>query len=314
MAYENERDMRQIDFRLNRQLWMFLAVAEEGHFGRAAERLGMTQPPLSEHIKTLETALGVGLFDRSRRGTRLTAAGAALLPAVRRFADQAMDLELTVREVAAGQSGILNVGAITSAMTDMIPQWMERLREQLPQLTVSIHEIDSVEAAPGLRSGALDLAFYRLDGSPGDGLESFPVTYDTLCVAVPIDHRAAHLGQMPLADVANSPLIMSARAVSPVYFDSIVSACRRHGVSLRILHEVRSISSQLAYVSCGQGIAIVPGTMERLAPENVRIVPLVEEISIVTTAVAWSTETHAPLKDQALDVLKGLIPKGNVEP
>ena len=135
--------MKQIDFRLNRQLWMFLAVAEEQHFGRAAERLGMTQPPLSEQIKTLESALEVTLFDRSRRGTKLTAAGLALLPAIRKFMDQTADLERTAREIVSGQTGILNVGAITSAMTDVIPKWMAHLRHSNPDLTVSIHEIDS---------------------------------------------------------------------------------------------------------------------------------------------------------------------------
>ena len=299
--------MKQVDFRLNRQLWMFLAVAEEEHFGRAAERLGMTQPPLSEHIKTLEMTLGVALFDRSRRGTRLTAAGTALLPAVRRFADQAADLERTVKEVALGQSGILNVGAITSAMTDIIPQWMHRLREDIPHLTVSIHEIDSVEAAPGLHSGALDLAFYRLDGSPGDGLDGFPVTYDNLWVAMPADHDQASAARISLSSIVEAPLVMSSRSVSPVYFDSIVAACRRNGLMPRILHEVRSIASQLAYVSCGQGLALVPGSMKRLAPENVRVIPLVEDIAIVTTAVAWPANAHAPMRDRSLDVLRRLI-------
>lgn len=299
--------MKQIDFRLNRQLWMFLAVAEEGHFGRAAERLGMTQPPLSEHIKTLETALGVTLFDRSRRGTKLTPAGTALLPVVRRFADQAADLERTVREVATGQSGVLNVGAITSAMTGIIPQWMHRLRQSIPDLTVSIHEIDSVEAAPGLLGGALDMAFYRLDGTPGEGLEGFPVTYDKLWVALPSDHPQAGLAKMSLSTVASSPLVMPSRKVSPVYFDSIVSACRQKGLSPRILHEVRSISSQLAYVSCGQGLALVPGSMSRLAPENVRVVPLLEDISIVTTAVSWPANKHAPMTDRAVEVLRDLM-------
>ena len=299
--------MNQIDFRLNRQLWMFLAVAEEEHFGRAAERLGMTQPPLSEHIKTLETALGVALFDRSRRGTRLTPAGLALLPAVRRFADQASDLERTIREIATGQSGVLNVGAITSAMTDIIPQWLQNLRQTIPQLTVSIHEIDSAEAAPGLLSGALDMAFFRLDGAPGAGLDGFPVTYDRLWVALPADHPLAEAGEIPLAEIADSPMVMSSRKVSPVYFDSIVSACRKHGLSPRILHEVRSISSQLAYVSCGQGLALVPGCMKRLAPENVRVVPLAEDISIVTTAVAWCAGKHAPMTDQAINVLRNLM-------
>lgn len=299
--------MNQLDFRLNRQLWMFLAVAEEQHFGRAAEKLGMTQPPLSEHIKTLETTLGVMLFERSRRGTKLTAAGTALLPAVRRFADHAADLERTVKEVAIGQAGILNVGAITSAMTDIIPQWMHRLRETIPHLTVSIHEIDSVEAAPGLRSGALDLAFYRLDGSPGEGLDGFPVTFDKLWVAMPADDPRADEARIPLSSIAETPLVMSSRRVSPVYFDSIVAACRRNGLLPRILHEVRSISSQLAYVSCGQGFALVPGAMRRLAPQNVRVVPLVEDIAIVTTAVAWPADAHAPMRDRSLEVLRGLI-------
>ncbi|MEM1004166.1 MAG: LysR substrate-binding domain-containing protein [Pseudomonadota bacterium] len=299
--------MNQIDFRLNRQLWMFLAVAEEEHFGRAAERLGMTQPPLSEHIKTLETALGVALFDRSRRGTRLTAAGAALVPAVRKFADQASDLERTIREIAAGQSGILNVGAITSAMTDIIPRWLHKLRQTLPNLTVSIHEIDSAEASPGLLSGALDMAFFRLDGAPGDGLDGFAVTYDVLWVAIPADHPLAQATEVPLAKVSDSPLVMSSRKISPIYFDSIVSACRKHGVTPRILHEVRSISSQLAYVSCGQGVALVPGSMKRLAPENVRVLPLVEDISIVTTAVAWPANVHAPMTARAIDVLRTLM-------
>lgn len=299
--------MRQIDFRLNRQLWMFSVVAEELHFGRAADRLGMTQPPLSEQIRVLEAALGVTLFDRSRRGTKLTAAGAALMPAVRKFVDQTTDLERTVREIAAGQSGVLNVGSITSAMSDIIPQWMRKLHQIVPDLTVSIHEIDSMEAAPGLLDGAFDMAFYRLEGNPVNGLDAFPVTYEKLWTAVPADHPFAEATSIALSSIADSPVVMPSRKVSPVYFDSIISGCKRHGLNPRILHEVRSISSQLAYVSCGQGLALVPGSMKRLAPENVRVIPLIEDISIVTTAVAWPTNKHAPLTDHAVDVLRELM-------
>jgi DNA-binding transcriptional LysR family regulator len=283
---------------------MFLAVAEEGHFGRAAEKLGMTQPPLSEHIKTLETALGVTLFDRSRRGTKLSAAGAALLPAVRRFVDQAADLERTVQEVTAGYSVVLNVGAITSAMTDIIPQWLKGLREERPDIAIALHEIDSIEAEPGLLDGTLDIAFYRLDGTPGQGLAGFPVTYDHLWVAVPEEHPLATAYQVRLSQLSSSPLVMSSRKVSPVYFDSIVSGCRRFGMSPRILHEVRSIASQLAYVSCGQGLALVPGSMKSLAPENVRVIPLAEKISVVTTAVAWPLRAEASVLENAIRVLR----------
>ena len=105
-----------INFRLIRHLWMFLAVAEEEHFGRAAERLNMSQPPLTEHIKQLEQALGMVLFERSRRGTKLTAAGYSILPAVRKFAEQMQRLQTTVQEIADGNSGILHIGAITMAL------------------------------------------------------------------------------------------------------------------------------------------------------------------------------------------------------
>ena len=303
--------MKQINHLLTRQLRMFLAVAEEGHFGRAAEKLGMTQPPLSEHIKNLEAALGVTLFDRSRRGTKLSTAGVALMPAVMRFADQAANLERTVREVAEGQSGVLNVGAITSAMTEIIPQWLNKLEKTNPDLSIAIQEIDSVEAAPGLLDGTLDIALYRLDGHPGKGLDGFPLTYDRLWVAIPENRELSDMPKLPLTALAGHPLVMPSRAVSPAYFDSIVSACRAHELVPRILHEVRSIVSQLAFVSCGQGAAFVPQSMGRLAPENVRVIPLIEEISIVTTAIAWPTERHSPLAAQAIEIMRWITSEGS---
>ena len=144
-----------INFRLVRHLWLFLAVAEERHFGRAARRLGMTQPPLTEQIKVLEHALRVKLFDRTPKGVQLTPAGQAILPAVRRLADHLEHLELTVREAAAGQVGVLTIGAITSAMLDELPRVIERLKLSHPGVTVSVREIDSADAIPALESGEL---------------------------------------------------------------------------------------------------------------------------------------------------------------
>lgn len=111
-----------IDFRLLRHLWLFLHVAEKEHFGRAAEALNMSQPPLTEQIKTLEQHLGIKLFDRSRQGTKLTAEGKAILPLVQTFAAQMQQLETGVREIAAGQTGVFTVGAITQALSDVLPE------------------------------------------------------------------------------------------------------------------------------------------------------------------------------------------------
>jgi len=154
---------------------VFLAVAEEKHFGRAAKRLGMSQPPLTDQIQTLEQALKVKLFERSRRGTTLTAAGAAILPAVRKFAEQLERLELAVREAATGRRSILTVGAITSAMVEILPPLMAKMRATHPDVTISMREIDSVEAVPLLQSGDIDLAFARLEGDLGTGIKLLPL-------------------------------------------------------------------------------------------------------------------------------------------
>jgi len=296
--------MPTIDFRLIRQLWMFLAVAEEQHFGRAARRLGLSQPPLTEQIKTLENSLKIQLFERSRRGTKLSPAGHAILPAVQRFASQVEQLEAVIREVAAGQSGVLNVGAITSAMLETVPPLLEALRAAHPNLTVFVREIDSAEAIPGLESGELDLAFVRLEGDVGSEISTLPLAEDRLAVALAKDHTLAALPRVRLRALEAEQFVMSSRQVSPVYFDMLTSVCRSHGFSPRVLHEVRSVASQIAYVSCGQGVALVPSTMRKLAPDNVVIRPLKERIVVVTAAMAWNKNRHHPMVDVAVALAK----------
>lgn len=303
-----------IDFRLIRQLWMFLAVAEEEHFGRAAQRLNMSQPPLTEQIKVLEQSLKMQLFERSRRGTKLSPAGAAILPAVRQFADQTERLERVIREVASGQSGVLHVGAITSAMLDTIPTVLSHMREQHPGVTIFVREIDSVEAVPELEAGTLDLAFARLDGEIGNSISTLPLAEDRLAVALPMGHPLAELPRVRLQSLATEHLVMSARQVSPVYFDMLTSVCRSHGFTPRVLHEVRSVTSQIAYVSCGQGVALVPASMRKLAPANVVFRPLKEKLTVVTAALAWNSERHHPLVDAVVSWLKSRHRIGKLEP
>lgn len=293
-----------IDFRLIRQLWMFLAVAEELHFGRAAQRLNMSQPPLTEQIKVLEQSLKMQLFERSRRGTQLSPAGAAILPAVRQFAGQVEQLERVVREVASGQSGVLHVGAITSAMLDTVPPLLDALKRKHPQLTVFVKEIDSVDAVPALEAGELDLAFVRLDGEISGDIATLALAEDRLAVALHKGHALAAQPRIRLKSLDTEQLVMSSRQVSPVYFDLLTSVCREHGFAPRVLHEVRSVASQIAYVSCGQGVALVPSAMRKLAPENVVVRPLQEKIMVVTAAAVWNTRRHHPMVDEAIAWLR----------
>jgi len=284
-----------INFRLIRHLWLFLAVAEEENFSRAAKRLGMSQPPLTEQIQVLEQALKLQLFERSRKGAQLTPVGAAILPAVRKFAEQLQRLELAVQEAIAGQTGLLTIGAISSALLDVLPPLLERLKAEHPLLTVSVREIDSFEAIPLLKSGDIDLAFARLDGALGDGITATPLAQDRLAVALPKSHPLALQSKVALASLAHEEFVMFARQISPVSFDGLVASCQACGFSPRVLHEVRSAASQIAFVGCGQGIALVPTSLKKLAPENVVVLPLKENLNVVTTAMAWSTTRNNPL-------------------
>ena len=289
-----------VDVRLIRHLWLFLAVAEELHFGRAAQRLGMSQPPLSEGIQTLERMLGARLFDRDRRGVRLTPAGAAILPAVQVFAGQVERLERAVREAVAGRTGTLTVGAINSALLEDLPPMVARLRAARPGLTIAVREIDSVAAVPLIEAGEIDLAFARLEGELGPNIRSRPVATDRLAVALPRDHRLTGMAAVPLALLADADFAMFARRSSPVYFDRVTAACHAAGFAPRIVHEVRAVTSQIAFVACGQGVALVPLRFERLAPPQVVIRPLAENVEIVAAALVWSDARSNPLVDAAI--------------
>jgi len=293
-----------INFRLMRHLWLFLAVAEEQNFGRAAKRLGMSQPPLTEQIQVLEQALKAKLFVRSRLGTQLTPVGQAILPAVRKFLLQMEQLELAVQEAIAGQTGMLTIGAISSAMLDVLPPFLERLRQQHPKLTLSVREIDTVDAIPALLAGDVDLAFARLEGDLGSDVQTFTMAQDQLLVALPAQHRLARRRRIALSDLAADSFVMFSRRVSPIFFDRIIALCQASGFSPRILHEVRSVTTQVASVGCGQGIALVPATLKRMAPDSVVFKPLAEMVEVVTTAAAWSSKSTNPALSSALEILK----------
>lgn len=293
-----------INFRLIRHLWLFLAVAEEQHFGRAAKRLGMSQPPLTNQIQVLEQSLKVKLFERSRRGTKLTPAGATVLTAVKKFAEQLERLELAVREAATGRRTMLTIGAITSAMVEVLPPLIDKMKATHSDVTISMREIDSVEAVPLLQSGDIDLAFARLEGDLGSGIKSMPLREDRLAVALPKEHPLSTKSRIRLTALAEEDFVMFYRRVSPSYFDSLVTACNNAGFSPRIVHEVGSVASQIAFVGCGQGVALIPSAMKRVAPEMVVVRPLTEKLSVVTTAVAWNATSNNPSVEAAVAALQ----------
>lgn len=154
-----------------------------------------------------------------------------------------------------------------------------------------------------MEAGELDLAFDRLDGEVGSGIATMPLAEDRLAVALPREHVLAALPRVRLQSLADEQLVMSSRQVSPVYFDMLTSVCRTHGLTPRVMQEVRSVTSQRAYVGCGQGVALVPASMRKLAPENVVIRPLKEKVMVVTAAAVWNTNRHHAMVHEAVSWL-----------
>jgi DNA-binding transcriptional LysR family regulator len=291
-----------INFRLVKHLYLFAVIAEEGNFRRAAQRLGMSQPPLTEQIQTLEASLKVKLFHRSSRGVELTDEGKAILPSAQRLIAHMEKLDVSVREAIAGKGRVLTIGAITSAMTDPLPSIIERVRAAMPDIRLAVQEIDSADAIEALESGTIDLALARIEGDVGGGIRSRPLLTDRLAVALPAWHRLATRKTLHIRELANEDFVMFPRAISPSFFDGIIAACHSHGFSPRLLHEARSVASQVAMVGCSQGIALVPEGLRSMGSENVVVKRLHEVVNVVTIALAWNASTTDPVVSRLVEV------------
>ncbi len=294
-----------MDFRLIRHLTYFLAVAEEKHFGRAAERLGISQPPLSSQIKILEHSLGVELFERARTGVRLTPEGEAILPSVQRLADQARRLEEAVRDARAGRSRTMLVGAVTSAMFHPLGPTIRRLRKQRPDLSVTIVEMDSADAISALEREEIDAAIVRANRVAAP-LQALPLFEDSLVVALPAGHPTAELAVVPLCALADERMVMCGRRVSPIYHDQIIAGCQKAGFSPRVVHEAGSILSQIAFIGCGIGIGLVPSTMTSVGTSDVIFRPLRERVEIITIALAWNSERLHPDTNSLAEIARNV--------
>jgi DNA-binding transcriptional LysR family regulator len=280
-----------MDFRLVRRLGHFLAVAEEGHFGRAAARLGLSQPPLTAQIQALESELGVRLLERSRKGTRPTRAGEALLPMLRRLAEDAKQVEALARELRAGRHAPMAMACITSALFDYLPPLVRALRAARPDAALSVAEMDTADAAEALRRGEIDFALARLDGDRPP-LAVLPLGADALVVALPEGHPLLDTNEreLPLSALAGLPLVSLPRSISPAYFDRQVAACRDAGFEPVAMREVGSAMAQLAFVAAGLGVALVSGAMARVRPPGVAFRALAEPVAAVGVALVWNAE------------------------
>lgn len=291
----------------------FVAVAEELHFGRAAERLHMSQPPLSQAIRRLEKDVGAALFERTHRKVALTPAGEAFLAACRPLLEQAANVAEIPRLAAEGHSVRLTIGAVASALTWPLPHALTRLREQSPEVSVSIEEIDTDEVVGRLGDGSIDVALARLAASRA-GVRTRILLREEFIVIAPADHPAA-TGSAPilLSALAPEPWVWIAREVSPDYHDDMASAFRSAGFAPRRAHTARSIASQIAIVAGGNGMSIIPRSASGDLPQGVVSREIAGAGQIVTLAVS-TREPSGPHEESLLKHVQDVIEAGTAGP
>ena len=267
-----------------RQIRLFVALAEELHFGRAAERCHVAQPALSAQLKTLEERLGVKLVDRTTRSVSLTRAGETFLPEARAALAQAEAAFAAARE--AGAADLLKVGGVDSATAGLLPGIVRGFRRARPEVEVKIFEMLSVPALQGLARKTLDVAFIRVP--PRENfIEHRFVMSEPILVALPADHPRAGDRAIDPADIAGEPLVIPARSHRPILFDLINRYLAGHGVSPRILQEANERHLIIAMVASGLGVSMVPAWVSQFRREDVVYRPFSDGGPKADVLVAW---------------------------
>lgn len=280
-----------------RQARYFIAVAEELHFGRAAERLQMSQPPLSQAIRHLERQLDAQLLERSSRSVALTEPGAVFLRHCYALTAAAERAQVAAAQAQAGYLGTLTIGAVTSAFSQALPAIFGGFRAERPRIELRVRELDTTEGVQGLLDGRLDIAVIRHTGND-ERLRSDPLRRDRLVAALPDGHPLAEADCVDLAALADEPWVWIPRALSPRYHDELVAVCHQAGFSPEPRHQANSIHSQLAMVGCGLGVGLVPHTSSQPPVPGVVCRPLREPAHLVELAVVRRATDPSPLVAQ----------------
>ncbi|MBO1753560.1 LysR substrate-binding domain-containing protein [Allobranchiibius sp. CTAmp26] len=289
-----------------RQLRYFVAVAEERHFGRAAVRLHMAQPPLSQAIRRLEDELGVELLHRTTRRVELSDAGAAYLTQARAILAGIEDAGHLARRVAAGAVGHLTIGCVGSVTYSLLPALSRRLAVELPGVDFSFRgEMLVPDQVRALRAGDIDIALLRPPVSD-PALAVTSLRRDRLVVAVPAESPLAQRAQVRVGDLQDAPLIVHSAGRRSVMYDVVLRLFRDAHVEPHIRHEVGETSTLITLVAGGLGVAVVPEPVTALALEGVVYRRLVRPVATVDLALAHRAERGEPHLVRTVEVIRGL--------
>lgn len=270
-----------------RHLRYFVAVAQERHFTRAAARLGIAQPPLSQQIRDLEQELGARLFERTPQGARLTPAGEALLVEARALLEGAQQARQAVARAQQGLSGRLRVGFTASAtFNPVVPGAIRGFRRNYPQVQLVLQEANTQLLMEGLAQERFDAIFLRPGLSDPPGVALLRFADEPLKIALPASHALAQAGALPLAALADEPFVLFPRTAGVSLHDEIVEACHRAGFEPRLNQEAPQIATLVNLVAAELGVALVPAAITRIALEGVRYLDIEPPVPVARLALA----------------------------
>jgi DNA-binding transcriptional LysR family regulator len=253
-----------------RHIRYFLAVAEERHFTRAAAKIGIGQPPLSQQIKDLEAEIGVALFHRVAHGAELTEAGKAFLAGVREMPLLAERAAMAARRAARGETGLLRVGFTASAAFNaVVPSAIRAFRRAYAEVHLTLEEANTTRLVAGLQDGSLDAVFLR-PGAPGsEGLQLRPLSEEPMVAALPESHPAAAHQEIDLALLKDDPFVLFPREIGPTLYDTVTGACRQAGFEPTIGQLAPQIASVVNLVAAELGVSVVPASMSQVRVNGV---------------------------------------------
>jgi DNA-binding transcriptional LysR family regulator len=291
-----------------RSLQVFMTVAEELHFRKAAERLHMTQPPLSMHIKQLEEWMGVDLFSRTTRSVRLTPAGVELKQRAARLLQAFEDMKVAVQRVGQGVSGSLNLGFPASTTFDVLPRLLAAQRGRYPHVTLNLHEGSTAWLLDSLRDRSLDVALVRTaPGNLSPDLSYVLAAREPLVLALAPTHPLARFEAVPVARLHRLPFVGYAAKGAHYFRDLVQQIFVRHDVQPHVVHE-GLLPTILALVEAGLGMALVPASMARMRPGELAYRPLLdaEGMDCCMLYCAWRRAEQHAVVDNFAGVVEAL--------
>lgn len=276
-----------------RHLRYFLAVAEELHFGRAAMRLQMAQPPLSQQIKQLEAELGVQLFARTQRKVALTAAGEVLQQEAQQVLQQLEQAVSRTQQADRGEVGRLAIAFVSSAMYSLLPDYLKQFREQYPHVDIVLHELSTQEQIQGLLDDRLDVGFMR-PPIEHDRLQSRSVLQEPLVAALPLNHKLASQRHLAIQALREELFVLFPRAMATRLYDQIISLCHQGDFSPTVVQQAAQMQTILSLVAAEIGVAIVPESLQNLQRRGVSFVPFKAATPQAEVCIVWKQHQMPP--------------------